>query len=164
MSAIRPSCRASSSATPTASFGSTPSYNVTAAINWDTPFPEWSWIIQSTSPARYHQTSYCLSRIRHDRLAGQYTFWSDQEWYDSTEYFPPFTVTIIFDAQSSTIPGSFSSGPDWGSSGSSYLYGSCTSDVGCARDLGRSYTGYSDAVSQDELWGEAAKPGAEEEE
>jgi hypothetical protein len=134
-------------------YGGVPAVYVRGYLNWDGEYD----FVMTGRDYWFNPSTYCLGRIRHQRVQGSYTYWPDPET-PGAEYLVPFPVTYIFDIQANTPPESgplpvhpYSSAP---AEDIHFLY---------ARDIGRFYWDYADESTAEDLWTAEALPVEEDE-
>ncbi len=137
-------------------FGDVLSTKLSGWLLWDdeTRFYTWTYDFDGLD-WWFNPSTYCLGRIRHQRVQGSYTYWPDPET-PAAEYLVPFPVTLLFDLQATT-PAQSSTQP-----AHPYVDTSIDGFLG-VRDLGTFFWDYSDDLTAADLWTAEALPEEEDE-
>jgi len=139
-------------------YGTNPWYRLSGRLVWGEPWTEYPNVVTGEG-SRYHPTSLCLSRVRHLRVAGVFTHWTDTENY-LAGYDVEFPVSFVFDVQKSRIPEPATDIYKWGSV--DHRYTTLADDQRDVRDLGSVTDYYADDSPPELVWSPDSLPADDE--
>lgn len=130
------------------------SYYFYGVVLWGDPWPEKAIVSMGIEP-EFNPTRLCLSRIRHGRLAGVFTHWTDPDYYSPT-YDVAFPVSYVFDISTSWLHDS--EGENSMSRNVDHRYAAISHTQSDVRNLSGASEYYSDDAPPDVLWSLDALP------
>ncbi len=127
---------------PDSPYGMNPWHKISGRLAWGEPWMDYPNVITGEG-TNYHPTQLCLSRIRHQRVAGVFTHWTEMENYSET-WDVEFPVSFVFDIQHSRA------GEPW--LNVHHRYAEPSMEQRNIRDLGVVYASYSDDSPPEVVW------------